>query len=97
MADPIKETYFNFDNKCRSCRKKLSGYPDLLDKHNKAFDERREKIRAFNGGLTVNSSTDDIDHYHQMCYDVCQDLAKRFKTKSFSPAFFEKHIVSENK
>ena len=34
MADPIKETYFNFDNKCRSYRKKLSGYPDLLEKYN---------------------------------------------------------------
>ena len=31
MADPIKEAYLNFDNKCRSYRKKLSGYPDLLD------------------------------------------------------------------
>lgn len=61
MADPIKEAYLNFDNKCRSYRKKFSGYPDLLEKYNKAFDERREKIRAFKGGLTVNSSTKDID------------------------------------
>ena len=56
---------------------------DLLEKYNKAFDERREKIRAFKSGLTVNSSTDDIDHYNQMCYDACQDLqdlAKRLKT-----------------
>ncbi len=84
MADPIKETYFNFDNKCRSYRKKLLGYPDLLEKYNKAFDERREKIRAFKSGLTVNSSTDDIDRYNQMCFDACQDLqdlAKRLKAK----------------
>ena len=74
MADPIKEAYLNFDNKCRSYRKKLSGYPDLLEKYNKAFDERREKIRAFKSGLTVNSSTDDIDCYNQMCFYACQDL-----------------------
>ena len=84
MADPIKETYFNFDNKCRSYRKKLSGYPELLEKYNKAFDERREKIRAFKSGLTVNSSTKDIDRYNQMCFDACQDLqdfSKRLKAK----------------
>ena len=84
MADPIKEAYLNFDNKCRSYRKKLSGYPDLLEKYNKAFDERREKIRAFKGGLTVNSSTKDIDRYNQMCFDACQDLqdlSKRLKAK----------------
>ena len=84
MADPIKEAYLNFDNKCRSYRKKLSGYPDLLEKYNKAFDERREKIRAFKSGLTVNSSTKDIDRYNQMCFDACQDLqdlSKRLKAK----------------
>ena len=46
MKDPIKEAYLNFDNKCRSYRKKLSDYPELLEKYNKAFDKRREKIRA---------------------------------------------------
>ena len=66
MADPIKEAYFNFDNKCRSYRKKLSGYPELLEKYNKAFDEQREEIRAFKGSLTVNSIVDDIDSYNQM-------------------------------
>lgn len=84
MADPIKEAYLNFDNKCRSYRKKLSGYPDLLEKYNKAFDERREKIRAFKGGLTVSSSTKDIDRYNQMCFDACQDLqdlSKRLKAE----------------
>ena len=80
----IKETYFNFDNKCRSYRKKLSGYPELLEKYNKAFDERREKIRAFKSGLTAGSSTKDIDRYNQMCFDACQDLqdlSKRLKAK----------------
>ena len=84
MKDPIKEAYLNFDNKCRSYRKKLSGYPDLLEKYNKAFDERREKIRAFKSGLTVSSSTKDIDRYNQMCFDACQDLqdlSKRLKSK----------------
>ncbi|MCI7350216.1 MAG: hypothetical protein MSH60_05615 [Ruminococcus sp.] len=84
MADPIKEAYLNFDNKCRSYRKKLSGYPDLLEKYNKAFDERREKIRAFKSGLTAGSSTKDIDRYNQMCFDACQDLqdlSKRLKAK----------------
>ena len=66
MADPIKEAYLNFDNKCRSYRKKLSGSPELLEKYNKAFNEQREKIRAFKGGLTVNSIVDDIDSYNQM-------------------------------
>ena len=36
-------------------------------------------------GLTVNSSTKDIDLYHQMCFDVCQDLqdlSKRMKEKA---------------
>ena len=46
MKDPIKEAYLNFDHKCRSYRKKLSDYPELLEKYNKAFDKRREKIRA---------------------------------------------------
>ena len=32
MKDPIKEAYLNFDNKCRSYRKKLSDYPELLEK-----------------------------------------------------------------
>ncbi|MGN1135333.1 MAG: hypothetical protein ACI4SF_03845 [Oscillospiraceae bacterium] len=70
------------DNKCRSCRKKLSGYPDLLEKDNKALDERREKIRAFKNGLTTGSSTKDIDRNNQMCFDACQDLqdfSKRLK------------------
>ena len=74
MADPIKEAYLNFDNKCRSYRKKLSNSPELLEKYNKAFDEYREKIRAVKRGLTVKSGSDDIDHYHQMCFDACQDL-----------------------
>lgn len=43
MKDPIKEAYLNFDNKCRSYRKKLSDSPELLEKYNKAFDEHREK------------------------------------------------------
>ena len=55
MKDPIKEAYLNFDNKCRSYRKKLSGYPELLEKYNKAFDEHREKIRAVKSSLTANS------------------------------------------
>ena len=37
MKDPIKEAYLNFDNKCRSYRKKLSNSPELLEKYNKAF------------------------------------------------------------
>mgnify|MGYP000957462330 CR=1 FL=1 len=61
MADPIKEAYLNFDNKCRSYRKKLSDSPELLEKYNKAFDGHREKIRAVKRGLTVKSSSDDID------------------------------------
>lgn len=84
MADPIKETYFNFDNKCRSYRKKLAGYPELLEKYNKAFDKQREKIRAFKSGLTSKSSPEDIDRYNQMYFDACQDLqdySKRLKAK----------------
>ena len=84
MKDPIKEAYLNFDNKCRSYRKKLSDSPELLEKYNKAFDGHREKIRAVKRGLTVKSGSDDIDHYHQMCFDACQDLqdlSKRLKAK----------------
>ena len=74
MKDPIKEAYLNFDNKCRSYRKKLSDSPELLEKYNKAFDERREKIRVVKRGLTVKSCSDDIDRYNRMCFDACQDL-----------------------
>ena len=84
MKDPIKEAYLNFDNKCRSYRKKFSDSPELLEKYNMAFDEHREKIRAVKRGLTVNSSSDDIDRYNQMCFDACQDLqdlAKQLKAK----------------
>ena len=84
MKDPIKEAYFNFDNKCRSYRKKLSGYPELLEKYNMAFDEHREKIRAVKHRLTVKSCSDDIDRYNRMCFDACQDLqdlSKRLKAK----------------
>ncbi len=82
MKDPIKEAYLNFDNKCRSYRKKLSDSPELLEKYNRAFDEHREKIRAVKRGLTVKSSSDDIDRYNRMCFDACQDLqdlAKQLK------------------
>ena len=84
MKDPIKEAYLNFDNKCRSYRKKLSDYPELLEKYNKAFDEHREKIRAVKHRLTVKSCSDDIDRYNRMCFDACQDLqylSKRLKAK----------------
>lgn len=84
MKDPIKEAYLNFDNKCRSYRKKLSDSPELLEKYNKAFDEHREKIWAVKRGLTVKSSFDDIDRYNRMCFDACQDLqdlSKRLKAK----------------
>ena len=74
MADPIREVYLNFDNKCRSYRKKLSDSPELLEKYNAAFDGFREKIRAVKKGLTSRSSADDIDRYNQMCFDACQDL-----------------------
>ena len=74
MKDPIKEAYLNFDNKCRSYRKKLSDSPELLEKYNKAFDGHREKIRAVKRGVTVKSSSDDIDRYNRMCFDACQDL-----------------------
>jgi hypothetical protein len=82
MKDSIKEAYLNFDNKCRSYRKKLSDSPELLEKNNKAFDEHREKIRAVKRGLTVKSRSDDIDRYNRMCFDACQDLqdlAKQLK------------------
>ena len=84
MKDPIKEAYLNFDNKCRSYRKKLSDSPELLEKYNMAFDEHREKIRAVKRGLTVKSSSDDIDRYNRMCFDACQDLqdlAKQLKAR----------------
>ncbi len=74
MSDPIKEAYLNFDNKCRSYRKKLSAYPELLEKYNLAFNEQREKIRAVKRGLTSKSSVKDIDRYTQMCFDACEDL-----------------------
>ena len=85
MADPIKEVYLNFDNKCRSYRKKLSDSPELLEKYNAAFDGFREKIRAVKKGLTSRSSADDIDLYNQMCFDACQDLqdlAKELKKQN---------------
>lgn len=44
IADPIKNGYFIFDNKCRSYRKKLASYPELLEKYNRAFDKRRVEI-----------------------------------------------------
>jgi len=37
MKDPIKEAYLNFDNKCRSYRKKLSDSPELLEKIQQGF------------------------------------------------------------
>ena len=74
MKDPIKEAYLNFDNKCRSYRKKLSDSPELLEKYNKAFDEHRKKIRTVKRGLTVKSCSDDIDRYNWICFDACQDL-----------------------
>ncbi len=74
MSDPIKEAYLNFDNKCRSYRKKISAYPELLEKYNLAFNEQREKIRAVKRGLTSKSSVKDIDRYTQMCFDACEDL-----------------------
>ena len=85
MADPIREVYLNFDNKCRSYRKKLSDSPELLEKYNAAFDGFREKIRAVKKGLTSRSSADDVDRYNQMCFDACQDLqdlAKEFKKQN---------------
>ena len=84
MKDPIKEAYLNFDNKCRSYRKKLSDSPELLEKYNKAFDGHREKIRTVKRGLTVKSGSDDIDRYNRMCFDACQDLqdlANQLKAK----------------
>ncbi|MBP0965663.1 MAG: hypothetical protein J5999_10315 [Oscillospiraceae bacterium] len=56
----------------------------LQERCSKAFDEQREKIRAFKSGLTAGSSNKDIDRYNQMCFDACQDLqdpAKRLKAK----------------
>ncbi len=85
MSDPIKEAYLNFDNKCRSYRKKLSAYPELLEKYNLAFNECREKIRAVKRGLTSKSSVKDIDRYTQMCFDACEDLrelARILKTEN---------------
>ena len=79
MCDPIKEAYLNFDNKCRSYRKKLSSYPELLEKYNLAFNECREKIRAVKRGLTSKSSVKDIDRYTQMCFDACEDLRELAK------------------
>ena len=82
IADPIKNGYFIFDNKCRSYRKKLADYPELLEKYNMAFDKQRVEIRAFKSGLTPKSSPEDIERYEQMCSDACvdlQDLAKRLK------------------
>ncbi|MBQ7008452.1 MAG: hypothetical protein IJN05_04455 [Ruminococcus sp.] len=79
MSDPIKEAYLNFDNKCRSYRKKLSAYPELLEKYNIAFNEQREKIRAVKRGLTSKSSVKDIDRYTQMCFDACEDLRELAK------------------
>ena len=43
MKDLIKEAYLNFDNKCRSYRKKLSDSPKLLEKYNETFDEYKGK------------------------------------------------------
>ena len=70
MKDPIKEAYLNFDNKCRSYRKKLSDYPELLEKYNKAFDKWREKIRAVKSSLTANS---DIFYDMALRKNLCKN------------------------
>lgn len=62
-----------YDGSCNAVLEELSQYPKLFKKYNKAFDEQREKIRAVKHVLTTKSSTDDIDRYHQMCFDACQD------------------------
>ena len=54
--------------------KKLSPYPESLEKYNLAFNERREKIRAVKSGLTSKSSVKDIERYTQICFDACENL-----------------------
>lgn len=79
MGEPVQSAYIG---KCKSYRKKLLPYPDLLAKFDEKHNKYREQLKKAKNGLTKSSGSAEIEHFDALCSDAAldmQDLAKSLK------------------
>ena len=85
MKEPIQSAYIVFNDKCKTYRKKLLPFPDLLEKFDEKHNLYRERLKKAKLGLTKSSRSADIEHFEMLCSDAAldmQELAKMMKKQS---------------
>ncbi len=84
MCEPIQSAYIGFNEKCKSYRKKLLPFPELLAKYDERHNKYREQLKKAKNGLTKSSGSAEIEHFDALCSDAAlkmQDLAKALKNR----------------
>lgn len=82
MKDPVKAAYIGFNEKCKSYRKKLLPFPELLVQYDERHNGYREQLKKAKSGLTKSSKPTEIERFELLCFDAAvemQELAKELK------------------
>ena len=74
MAEPVQSAYIGFNEKCKSYRKKLLPFPELLEKFDERHNKYRVKLKRAKIGLTKKSDPDVIEHFDRLCNDAAEDV-----------------------
>lgn len=85
MGEPVQSAYIGFNEKCKSYRKKLLPFPELLAKYDERHNKYREKLKKAKNGLTKSSKASAIEHFDVLCSDAAlemRDYAKVLKGKA---------------
>ena len=82
MKEPVKSAYIGFNEKCKSYRKKLLPFPELLVQYDERHNGYREQLKKAKSGLTKSSKPTEIERFELLCSDAAvemQELAKELK------------------
>ena len=74
MAEPVQSAYIGFNEKCKSYRKKLLPFPELLEKFDERHNKYRAKLKKAKSGLTKNSDPDDVEYFDALCKDAAEEM-----------------------
>ncbi len=82
MNEPVQSAYIGFNEKCKSYRKKLLPFPELLVQYDERHNKYREQLKNAKSGLTKSSRSAEIEHFEMLCCDAAvemQELARELK------------------
>ena len=74
MAEPVQSAYISFNEKCKSYRKKLLPFPELLEKFDERHNKYRARLKKAKSGLTKNSDPDDVEYFDALCKDAAEEM-----------------------